>query len=53
MMLLGVTALDIDATACASALSDELETMANACEHWPAMWHHAAEQGERMLGSLG
>ena len=40
---------DIDATGCANALSAELDTMADACEHWPTLWSHAAEQGERML----
>jgi len=40
---------DIDAAGCARALSSELDTMAEACEHWPAMWQFAAEQGERLL----
>lgn len=40
---------DIDATGCANALSAELDTMADAYEHWPTVWVHAAEQGEQML----
>jgi hypothetical protein len=44
---------DIDASACANMLSSELEAMADACEHWPALWRHAAEQGEKLLGALG
>ena len=40
---------DIDAAGCARALSAELETMADACEHWPALWHHAADQSEKSL----
>ena len=43
---------DGDAAGCASALSDELDTMADACEHWPAIWRHAAEQGETLLSAL-
>jgi hypothetical protein len=43
---------DIDAAGCARALSGELDTMADACEHWPALWQHAAEQGERLLTTL-
>jgi hypothetical protein len=41
-------AADIDAAGCASALSAELEAMAQACEHWPALWRCAAEQGEKL-----
>jgi len=40
---------DIDAAGCARALAAELESMADACEHWPALWNHAAEQGEKLL----
>ncbi len=43
---------DIDAPGCALALSAELDTMADACEHWPALWQHAAEQGEKLLTAL-
>lgn len=41
---------DIDAAGCAHALKGELETMADACQHWPALWRYAAEQGEKLLG---
>jgi len=41
---------DIDAAGCARALSGELEAMADACEHWPALWRYAVEQGEKLLG---
>ena len=40
---------DIDDAGCAQALASELNGMANLCEHWPALWHHAAERGEGML----
>ncbi len=43
---------DIDAAGCANMLSSELEAMADACEHWPALWRHAAEQGEKLLGAV-
>ena len=43
---------DIDAAGCARALSDELNTMADACEHWPALWQYAAEQGDKLLTTL-
>jgi hypothetical protein len=46
---LGDWAEDIDAAGCARALAEECETMAEACEHWPALWQHAAEQGEKLL----
>jgi hypothetical protein len=42
----------IDANGCASALSAELDAVADACEHWPAMWNYAAEQGEKLLVTL-
>ena len=42
---------DIDATGCARALTDELETFADACEHWPALWQHAAERGAKLMQS--
>jgi hypothetical protein len=44
-------AQDIDAAGCAQALAGELNAMADACEHWPALWQHAAEQGERLLSA--
>jgi hypothetical protein len=40
---------DLDATACANALSEELHLMADACECWPVLWHYAAELGDRNL----
>jgi hypothetical protein len=43
---------DMDAAGCASMLSAELDAMADACEHWPAVWRYAAEQGEKLLGAL-
>src|SRR5206468_4563603 len=43
---------DVDAPGCARALSGELDTIADACEHWPALWQHAAEQGEPLLSAL-
>jgi hypothetical protein len=42
----------VDAAQCATALGTELDAMADACEHWPAMWRHAAEQGEGLLASV-
>jgi hypothetical protein len=43
---------DLDVPGCASALSAELNAMADNCEHWPALWRHAAEQGEKLLTGL-
>jgi hypothetical protein len=43
---------DIDAAGCARALSAELDTMADACEHWPAIWQYAAERGDKLLTAL-
>jgi hypothetical protein len=43
---------DLDASGCARALGAELDAMANSCEHWPALWNHAAEQGEKLLTAL-
>ena len=43
---------DIDAAGCAKALVSELNGMADALEHWPALWQHAAEQGEKLLSAL-
>ena len=42
---------DADAAQCADALSAELDRMADACEHWPGMWRHAAELGEGLLSA--
>ncbi|HEX6834266.1 MAG TPA: hypothetical protein VF132_12090 [Rudaea sp.] len=49
---LGDWAEDIDANGCAAALSEELRSMADALECWPALWQHAAEQGEKLLTAL-
>ncbi len=43
---------DADDSACAQALAAELNGMASALEHWPALWQHAAEQGEKLLSAL-
>ncbi len=43
---------DIDDIGCARALVSELDGMANAFEHWPALWQYAAEQGEKLLSAL-
>jgi hypothetical protein len=42
---------DLDEAGCARALSNELDMLADACEHWPALWQHAAEQGEKLLSA--
>ncbi len=41
---------DLDRIGCAHALSAELESFAVACEHWPALWQHAAEFDTGMMG---
>lgn len=43
---------DIDEAGCARALSAELDTLADACEQWPALWKYAAEQGEKLLSNV-
>ncbi|MGH8041698.1 MAG: hypothetical protein ACREPN_06605 [Rudaea sp.] len=43
---------DIDAPGCARALAEECNALADACEHWPALWQYAAEQGEKLLGQV-
>jgi hypothetical protein len=43
---------DIDAAGCAQALTDELDAIADAIEHWPTLWLYAAEQGDRLLSAL-
>jgi len=43
---------DLDAAGCARLLKTELELFADACEHWPALWRHAAEQGDKLLTAL-
>ncbi|MEO8803296.1 MAG: hypothetical protein ABI304_08230 [Rudaea sp.] len=49
---LGDWAADIDDTGCAAALATELNDFAELCEHWPALWQHAAEQGEKLLSTV-
>jgi hypothetical protein len=49
---LGDWAEDLDEAGCASALATELNDMADALEHWPGLWQHAAEQGDRLLTGL-
>ncbi len=43
---------DIDDAGCGTALASELNGMADALEHWPALWQHAQEQGENLLSAL-
>ncbi len=43
---------DIDDAGCAKALATELGWLADACEHWPGLWQHAAEQGEKLLSAV-
>jgi hypothetical protein len=43
---------DLDAAGCARMLSSELDMFADACTHWPALWQHASEQGEKLLTAL-
>jgi len=50
--LLGDWAPDLDDAGCADALHEELTAIADACEHWPALWEHAAEQGEKLLSAV-
>jgi hypothetical protein len=33
-------------------LRDEVTRLADAYATWPAVWQHAREQGERLLGTL-
>lgn len=49
---LGDWASDIDEAGCAAALATELNEFADLCEHWPAVWQHAAEQGEKLLSGV-
>ncbi|HZW73672.1 MAG TPA: hypothetical protein VFF43_08990, partial [Caldimonas sp.] len=43
---------DLDANGCADALASEVTEMAEALEHWPALWQSAAEHGEKLLTGL-
>jgi hypothetical protein len=49
---LGDWSEDLDDPGCAAALAEELTDMADALEHWPGLWQHAAEQGEKLLTGL-
>jgi hypothetical protein len=49
---LGDWAEDLDEAGCATMLATELNDMADALEHWPGLWQHAAEQGDRLLTGL-
>jgi len=49
---LGDWAEDLDDNACADALSNELNQMADSLQHWPGLWQYAAEQGEKLLTGL-
>jgi hypothetical protein len=49
---LGEWAEDADENQCADALSQCLVQMADSLQHWPAVWQHAAEQGEKLLTGL-
>lgn len=42
----------IDDAACARLLREEATQLAEAFEAWPALWSHAREQGERLLGAV-
>ncbi|SFN71026.1 hypothetical protein [Dokdonella immobilis] len=44
---------DIDAAGCARALAKELSSLADACEHWPALWRFAATEGDKLLAAVG
>jgi hypothetical protein len=33
-------------------LADECSLLADGCEHWPALWQHAAEQGDKLLSAV-
>jgi hypothetical protein len=43
---------NIDDATCAALLREETERLAAAYDAWPALWSHAREQGERLLGAL-
>ena len=45
-------AQEIDAAGCATALSAELDAMAEVCEGWAPLWEYAAEQGDRLLKAV-
>jgi hypothetical protein len=42
----------IDEAGCARALREETTALAEAWEAWPALWNHAREQGDTLLGTV-
>lgn len=42
----------LDDAGCAMRLREDTERLAAAYEAWPALWAHAREQGDRLLGAL-
>ena len=42
----------LDDAGCARHLREETAQLAAAYEAWPALWAHAREQGERLLGAI-
>ena len=49
---LGDWPADLDEAGCAALLREESARLAAGYEAWPALWAHAREQGERLLGAL-
>ncbi len=41
-----------DDAGCARLLREETTQLATLCEVWPALWAHARDQGERLLGAV-
>ncbi|MBC6941170.1 MAG: hypothetical protein DWB45_00405 [Xanthomonadales bacterium] len=42
----------VDEAACARLLREQATQLAELCAAWPALWNHAREQGERLLGAV-
>lgn len=42
----------VDESVCAELLREEMIRLAEGYEAWPALWEHAREQGERILGAI-
>lgn len=49
---LGDWTQDVDEATCAELLRDGMIRLAESCEAWPALWDHAREQGDRILGAI-
>lgn len=49
---LGDWSEDSNEEACATLLQQELSALADGYDAWPALWHYAHEQGERLLAGL-